>query len=158
MSKSIIICGQTGTGKTSLALSLAKTLQTHLISADSRQIYKEMDIGTGKVDPKDSLIQKENIWHLNDIPIYGLNLITPDQVYSAGEFAQYCKPIIDNIISLKKTPILVGGTGFYIKSVIAPDQTISIPLNNTLRARYEPLEKDLDLVELRKIMQNELRA
>lgn len=133
----IIVTGQTATGKTSLALKLAQERNGELISADSRQIYNEMDIGTGKIDKPNELVQEDSIWKLRGVPIYGINLINPDQMFSAGDFATYGRKIIADISSRGKTPIIVGGTGFYIKSLVDPDDTVSIPQNLDLRSRLE---------------------
>ncbi len=141
-SKIIIIAGQTGTGKTSLALELARKHEGTLLSADSRQIYKEMDIGTGKIDNAEDLIQKKERWFLKGIPLYGINLIAPDGIFSAGDFSYYGKKIIDSILSEGKTLIIVGGTGFYLKSLIAPDNTVFIPQNQLLRDELEALSVD----------------
>jgi tRNA dimethylallyltransferase len=153
----IIICGQTATGKTSLALKLAKENNGEILSADSRQIYSNMDIGTGKIDSSDNLIRAGQQWILNDIPIYGLNLVTPDKLYSSGDFAEYGEKVIRQIQEKEKKPIIVGGTGFYIKSLLLPDETISIPLNQELRNKYEELEKNTLPDELKLRMMDDLQ-
>lgn len=140
--KILIITGQTGTGKTSLALELANQLDGELISADSRQVYTELNIGTGKYDSPEQLVQNAQGWLLNGIPIHGINLINSDQIFSAGDFAEYAQNKITEIISRHKMPIIVGGTGFYIKSLVAPDDTISVPPDLVLRNKYELLEQE----------------
>jgi tRNA dimethylallyltransferase len=153
----IIITGQTGTGKTSLALKLAKASNGELISVDSRQIYKEMDIGTGKVESSHDLEYRNDIYYLKGIPIYGINCINPDQIFSAGDFAEYGTTVLKDIQARGKTPILVGGTGFYIKSLIDPDDTVFIPQNNELREKYaisslEELKKALHEIDNEKLI------
>jgi tRNA dimethylallyltransferase len=138
----ITITGQTGTGKTSLALDLAKQIGGELISADSRQVYTALNIGTGKYDNPAQLVQHGHDWLLDGVPIHGINLIAPDQIFSAGDFAMYAQSKIAEIVSRNKVPIIVGGTGFYIKSLICPDETISIPPDLTTRNKYELLEKE----------------
>lgn len=108
MNDLIILMAPTASGKTSLSLELAKRFPIEIISADSRQIFKYMDIGTAKVTKEEQKLVKH---HLIDI-------INPDESYSAGSFEIYSKKIINNIISNKKIPIVVGGTGFYIKSLV----------------------------------------
>jgi tRNA dimethylallyltransferase len=138
----VVITGQTGTGKTRLALQLAQSSNAQLISADSRQIYKEMDIGTGKIDKPNDLEEQEKVYYLHHTPLYGINLINPTEQFSAGQFTDYAKNI------LKKNPnapsIIVGGTAFYIKSLCLPDETITIPQDNELRTHLAQLEKILD--------------
>ncbi len=104
----ITIQGPTGVGKSKVAFELAKILHTDIIGADSRQIYKLMDIGTAKPTPKELLQIKH---HLIDI-------IYPNETYSAGKFAEDAKNIIMNMHKNNKIPIIAGGTGFYIKSLL----------------------------------------
>lgn len=121
MNKILIISGPTATGKTSLALKLAKKFNGVLISADSRQIYIGMDIGTGKDKPK-------------NIPIHLIDIITPDQSFSVAQYQRLVFPLIKKILSQNKLPIIVGGTGQYIDSIINPDKsTYSIHPNILFR-------------------------
>lgn len=119
--KILIISGPTATGKTDLAIKLAKKFNGVLISADSRQIYREMDIGTGKDHPKDFKINL-------------VDLITPDLSFSVAQYQRLALQKISEIHSKNKLPIIVGGTGQYIDSLINPDKsTYSIKPNNFLR-------------------------
>lgn len=121
MNKILIISGPTATGKTSLALKLAKKFNGVLISADSRQIYIGMDIGTGKDKPK-------------NIPIHLIDIITPNQSFSVAQYQHLAIPLIKKTLSQNKLPIIVGGTGQYIDSIINPDKsTYSIHPNKLLR-------------------------
>lgn len=104
----IIITGPTACGKTDLSLELAKKLQTQIISADSMQIYRHMDIGTAKISPS----QKKIVTH------YMIDEIEPDEKFSAADYQQRAKKYLDKIYSQKKIPILCGGTGFYINTVL----------------------------------------
>lgn len=124
MKKLLVICGPTATGKTSLALHLAKELDGELVSADSRQVYKGMDIGTGKDLPK-------------GVKIWGYDLISPKKEFSVAQYVKEAKAIIDSIWKRGKLPILVGGTGLYIKSVVDGIPTISVPKNKSLRRSLE---------------------
>ena len=120
----IIVTGQTATGKTRLALELAKKYNGELVNFDSRQIYKYLDIITGKDIPK------EKIW-LYDI-------VTPDQYFSSFDFVKLVIPIITDIKKRGKTPILVGGTYLYLKHFLygidnnnsPPDFKLREKLNN----------------------------
>lgn len=106
MSKLIVICGATATGKSSLALELAQKLNTIIISADSRQVYQEFNIGTAKP----SLIEQ------NLVPHYMINICNPTQTLTLAEYQQQTQQIIN---SYSNQPLLlVGGTGLYIKAII----------------------------------------
>jgi len=134
MNDLIVITGQTATGKTKLALDYAKKLDGELISSDSRQVYKLLDIITGK---DKEMLEK------NDVPIRLIDVITPDKPFSSFDFVQYASRAIADIQKRKKTPIVVGGTYLYIKHLLY-GQSINVPENQELR---EALEK-LSLVEL----------
>lgn len=104
----LIIAGPTGTGKSRLTLDLAQRWNAEIISADSRQIYRYMDIGTSKPTP-----QERNL-----VPHHMIDIVEPDQCYSAGEFGKHAREIIDLLMKKKGLPMLVGGTGLYIRAVI----------------------------------------
>lgn len=104
----IVIAGPTASGKTSLSVELAKKINGEVISADSMQIYKYMDIGTAKIKEE----EKEGIKHFLVDELY------PDEEFNINIFQKMAKEAIDKIISKGKIPIIVGGTGFYIQSVV----------------------------------------
>ena len=106
--KLIVIYGPTACGKTSLSIELAKYLESEIISADSRQIFRYMNIGTGKV----TLEEMQGISH------YMLDIRDPDEQYSVGEYQKEAFGIIENIHAQKKVPILCGGTGLYIDALV----------------------------------------
>lgn len=137
MGRILIICGPTATGKTSLALDLAKKFNGEIISADSRQVYTGLDIGTGKdVNPtqKSKLKNQKYISYIvNDTTIWGYDLVDPKEEFSVAQYTKIAKEIIDDIYSRGRTPILVGGTGFYIKSLIDGVDTLEIPKDQNLR-------------------------
>ena len=119
--KILIISGPTGTGKTNLAIKLAKKFNGELISADSRQIYQGLDIGTGKDHPK-------------NIKIHLIDLITPDQSFSVAQYQKLAFEKITEIHQKNKLPIIVGGTGQYIDAIVNPNKsTYSIKPNKLLR-------------------------
>ena len=105
--KGIVILGPTAVGKTSLSIKLAKALDTEIISADSAQVYKGMDIGTAKVDE----VEAEGIYH------HMIDIVEPIKKYNVGEYQREVNKILENFEKEGKTPILVGGTGLYINSV-----------------------------------------
>jgi len=119
--KLLIISGPTATGKTDLAVKLAKKYNGELISGDSCQIYRGMDIGTGKDQP-------------DQTPIHLIDIINPDQKFSVAQFRQIGLKAIKEIQSRGKLPILVGCSGFYIDSLINPNyDTFSVKQNKFLR-------------------------
>lgn len=108
MRKIIVIVGPTGSGKTELSLRLYNMIKSEIISADSMQIYKEMNIGTAKVT--------DDI--LNKYKHHMVNIISPNDSYSVADFQNDSFEIIDNIIKDGKNPIVAGGTGLYINSLV----------------------------------------
>ena len=108
MGNVIVIVGPTASGKTKLSIELAKKIDGEIISADSMQVYKFMDIGTAKPSNR----EKQGIKH------YLINEITPDVEFSVARFKDLSLKYIDKILGKGKTPIVVGGTGLYINSLI----------------------------------------
>ncbi len=104
----IVICGPTASGKTALSIELAKKINGEIISCDSMQIYKEMNIGTAK----------PTIEEMCGIKHYLINIVSPDERYSVANFKQDSKKAIEEILKKGKTPIIVGGTGLYVDSLI----------------------------------------
>ena len=109
MKKVIIIYGPTAVGKSGIAIELAKLIDGEIISADSMQIYKHLNIGSAKVTPCE----------MQGIPHYLIDIKEPNEDYSVAEFVSDANYYIDKIISNNKTPIIVGGTGLYIKGLIS---------------------------------------
>lgn len=135
--KILVICGPTAIGKTSLAFELAKKFDGILISADSRMVYKYMDIGTGK--------DSEKYGH-----VLGYDLVNPDEEFSVSQYLKFATNSIKNVIEEKKLPILVGGNGFYIKAVIDGVATHRIEPNKILRENL----KDKTSQQMYKILEN----
>lgn len=117
-----ILFGQTATGKTSKALELCDTENGEIVNFDSRQIYKKLDIVTGKDRPTNP---KYKIW-LYDV-------IDPTETFSSGDYFNHALPILKDIIARGKTPILVGGTGYYLYHLLYGVPKISVPENWPLR-------------------------
>ena len=128
MKKLLIICGPTATGKTGLGLKLAKKLNGQIISADSRQVYLGMDIGTGK-----------DLHLINNIKVWGYDLVKPDQDFSLAHFVKFARPLIKKIQAQKQLPILIGGTGLYLQAITKPIKTINIPPDPKLRQKLTSL-------------------
>lgn len=125
MNKLLVICGPTATGKTKLAAYLAKKFHGELVSADSRQVYRGMDLVTGKDRP--------------DVPIWLYDVVDPDEEFSVSLWVKLAKLAIADIEKRNKLPIIVGGTGLYIKALMAPFGTINIPPNMHVRKRLNTL-------------------
>jgi tRNA dimethylallyltransferase len=120
----LIILGPTAIGKTSLAIHLAKVFNGELISADSRQVYKGMDIITGKD---------------KSFPDHGIDLAYPNEPFSVNHWLKHIQQVIKKISRHKKLPIIVGGTGFYLNALLKPPQTLGIKPNPQLRQKLEKL-------------------
>ena len=138
----LVIYGPTQTGKTNLALQLARKFQGELISADSRQVYKGLDIGSGKVGISDVVSKHHGYWMVNGVRINGFDLTDPGQQFSAADFLEFAHTTMTQIIGAKKTPIVVGGTGFYIKALLYGIRSIGIPADWKLRSGLEKLSSD----------------
>jgi tRNA dimethylallyltransferase len=128
MIKLLIICGPTATGKTALAAILAKKFNGELISADSRQVYRGMDLVTGK--------------DKQDVPIWLYDVVNPDEEFSVSHWVKLAKQAIEDIQKRNKLPIVVGGTGLYIRALIHPFESINIPSDSKLRAQLSILSKE----------------
>lgn len=153
MEKLLVICGSTGSGKTDLALQLAKKFDGEIVSADSRQVYTGMDIGTGKEleSPRTKIKKEKGAWIVNSIPIYLYDIITPDQRFSLAEYQQLALEKIREIQSRKKLPILVGGTGLYIQAVTEGLKIPKAPPDFNLREKLDDQSLDELLLQLKKI-------
>lgn len=108
LNKILIICGPTASGKTALAVECAKLLDTEVVSADSMCIYKDLNIGTAKPTIEE---RKEIKHHLIDV-------VEPKESFTVSDYKSLAKPIVDRLISCGKIPIVCGGTGFYIDSLL----------------------------------------
>lgn len=134
MSRVIVITGPTAVGKTALSIELAKKLNGEIINADAMQVYKGLNIGTAKVTEK----EKENIpHHLFDIK-------EVEEEYSIYNYQKDCRKVIDNILRRNKIPILVGGTGLYIKAALYDYKLSEEKTNNTYdNLKTEEIYKEL---------------
>jgi tRNA dimethylallyltransferase len=137
--EAIVITGPTGTGKSTLAVEVAERLNGAMISADSRQIYRHMDIGTAKPPPA----------LRGRVPHYGLDLLDPDESYSAGRFAGDAWGWIEEIGGRRRVPVVVGGTGFFIRALLEPLGPEPEPMPER-RARLRRYLSGLSVDELRR--------
>lgn len=150
----LVIYGPTATGKTDLAITLAKKFSGELISADSRQVYKDLDIGTGKVSFDGQVEKHSGYWIVNGVKIHGFDLVEPGKRFSVADFLKHIFTSLIRINEVNRLPIVVGGTGFYIKSLIEGIPSIGIPANQKLRRNLEKLSADELYQKLLKIDPN----
>jgi tRNA dimethylallyltransferase len=139
----IIICGPTAVGKTKLGLCLAKKFNGEILSADSRQVYKGMNIGTGKdvekAKGKKSKLKSDNdqfsilYYEVGGIKVWGMDIVKPDYPFSVGEYQKVAEVIIKDINKRGKIPIVVGGTGLYLKVFTDNLSYINIPPDERIR-------------------------
>ncbi len=151
----LVICGPTASGKTSLSLKLAEAFNGEIISADSAQVYRKMDIGTDKV----SVAERQRVKH------HLIDIRDPDQPFTMADFKREATKAIQDITLKGKLPILCGGTGLYISSVVENYDLPIAPPDPKLRAELEAKDKDelyqmlldLDPLAASKIHPNNLR-
>ncbi len=123
----IVICGPTASGKTALGIEVAKKTNGEIISCDSMQIYKDMDIGTAKPTSEERKMAKHHL----------IDFVSPDERYTVADFKRDATEVIEDVISRGKTPILVGGTGLYINSLIYNIEYEDDPLDLEYRKELE---------------------
>jgi len=147
--KIIAIVGPTASGKTGLGIEIAKKWNGEVISVDSRQIYRGMTIGTGKVQGKlveaeiekggsiDQIFGSRKMLLVDSVLHWGIDLVDPDEHFSVAEFKEYTQKKIEEIIARGKLPVLVGGTGFWLKVLIDNLDLTQTSGDPVLRAELE---------------------
>ena len=138
MKKVIVICGPTASGKTSLSIALAKRVNGEIVSADSMQIYQEMNIGTAKP----TMEERQGIEH------YLLDFVSPEERYSVADYKKEAKKAIKAIIEKGKMPIVVGGTGLYLDSLIYEIEYPNIEFDEEYRRKLERRVEEEGLTQL----------
>lgn len=139
--KIIVIVGPTASGKSDLAVKIAKEKNGEIISADSRQVYKGLDIGTGKITKRE----------MRGVPHYLLDVANPKKVFSVAEFKKLADKKIEEILSRGKLPIIVGGTGFYIDAIVYDLVFPEVLPNKSLREKLNKKSVENLFKELQKI-------
>ena len=132
MRKILVICGPTASGKTALAVECAKKLNSEVISADSMLIYRGCDIGSAKPTEE----EKDGIIH------HMIDIVDPDQEFSVSEYEEASLPILYRLLDEGKVPVVCGGTGFYIKSLLYKSQFGCSAKDDVLREKYERLTRE----------------
>lgn len=136
----IVVLGPTASGKTTFAVNLAYCLKSEIISADSRQIYKGMNLGTGK-DLIDYTIHNENI------PYYLIDILDAGCKYNVYEYQRDFVTVFKNLTEKNIVPILCGGTGMYIEAVLKNYNLVEVPINEELRTRLD-IFSDAELIKI----------
>ena len=127
--KLVVLTGPTAVGKTKLSIALAKSIDGEIISADSMQVYQKMDIGSAKIMPDE----------MAGVPHFLIDIISPSEAFNVVVFQQKAKAAMDDIYSRGKTPIIVGGTGFYIQAILNDIEFDENEQSTEIREKYEHL-------------------
>lgn len=138
----VVILGPTASGKTAMSLRVAKMFNGEIISADSRQIYKYMDIGTDKLMPADR----------KGIPHHLIDDLDPDQEFTVADFKRMALKKIEEILRRRKLPILAGGTGLYLNTVLQNYQIPRVPPQHDLRFQLQKFYEQYGAAELYRIL------
>ena len=128
----IVVVGPTSSGKSALAVRLAKKFNGEIISADSRQVYKGLDIGSGKITKRE----------MRDIPHHLLDVASPRRKFTVAQYQKFARLAMQDIISRGKVPIICGGTGFYIDALLGRVTIPSVSPNTKLRVKLEKLSTE----------------
>lgn len=127
MQKIIVICGPTATGKSDYAVALAKQISGEIVSADSRQAYRGLDIGSGKITKRE----------MKGVPHHLLDVANPKRIFSVAQFQKLGAKTIKDILKRGKMPIICGGTGFYIDALVYEQNFPEVKPNSKLRKKLE---------------------
>ncbi|WML35002.1 tRNA (adenosine(37)-N6)-dimethylallyltransferase MiaA [Clostridium sp. OS1-26] len=154
-----ILAGPTAVGKTDISIKLAKRLNGEVVSADSMQIYKHMDIGSAKITKEE----------MQGVPHYLIDIVEPEESFNVSEFKKMAKKAIDNIDERQKLPMLVGGTGLYINSLIYNYDFTEASVDEEYREYLQSMAeingkeyvhnllKDIDLESYNRLFPNDLK-
>lgn len=145
--KLIIILGPTASGKSDLAVSIAKRFNGEIISVDSRQVYRGMDVGTGKITQKE----------MRGIPHYLLDVASPKRRFTVAQYKKLAQKTIKKILAKGKVPIICGGTGFYVQAVAENLEIPAVKPDLKLRARLEKKSAQELFGQLKKLDPNRAR-
>lgn len=152
--KIIVIVGPTAVGKTDLSLELAKKFNGEIINADSRQVYQGMDIGTAK-EKRDSEEKggkkKQDLYLVKGIPHHLMDVVKPNQEFTLADFKEKAGKAIADILKRDKLPIIVGGTGLYVRAIIDNLDIPAVAPNFDLRKKLEEMTLEQKVDYLKKI-------
>lgn len=130
--KVLVVCGPTASGKTSLAVECAKRLQTEIISADSMLVYKGLNIGTAKPDEAE----------MDGVKHHMIDVVSPFESFSVSDYEKSALPIVEDLLSRGKTPVVCGGTGFYVNALLYKSQFGNVGANAEIREKYERIYQE----------------
>ncbi len=130
MKKVLAVCGATASGKTALAVACAKAFDGEIISADALLVYKRLNIGTAKPTEEEK----------QGVPHYMIDVVQPTESFSVGDYEKMALPIVEDILARGKTPILCGGTGFYMNALLFERSMGCAPASQEIREKYARLE------------------
>ncbi len=158
MTRALVIAGPTGAGKSEVALAAARLIPAEIVVVDSMQVYKGMDLGTGKPDRRAQA----------EVPHYGLDLAEPSEEFSVAQYLSRVLPVLSEIVARGKTPLLVAGSGLYLKALLdglcpAPSQDSALRQELTHRGEEQGWEsmhgllKEVDPAAAEKIHPNDSR-
>ena len=134
--KIIAIVGPTATGKSALGVYLAKKFGGEIISADSRQVYRGLDIGSGKITKRE----------MQGVPHHMLDVASPLRIYSVSRYQKEAEKVLASILARGKTPIVVGGTGLFVDALLLGKGFPDVPPNMALRKKLEKIAEELFLI------------
>lgn len=143
MGKVLVICGATASGKTALAVDCAKKFGGEVISADSLLVYKDLNVGTAKP----SLEERQGVPH------HMIDVVSPTESFSVSDYERIALPILEKLLSEGKTPVICGGTGFYIRSLLYKQQLGGVGADEQIRRKYEQIASEQGVERLHSILQ-----
>lgn len=147
--KIIVIVGPNASGKSELGVKIARKINGEIISADSRQVYKKLNIGSGKVGGEWKIINGQKKFVYKNISHYCIDIANPKKVFTADDYRKCAQKATADILSRGKTPIIVGGTGFYIDAALGRIQLGGVPPNQKLRKKLSK-KSALELLKMLK--------
>lgn len=134
----IVITGPNAVGKTDHAIRLCKIFGGAIVSADSRQVYQHLDVGSGKAGADDSVSEKtKGSWVVNGVRIYMYDVVPASHLFTVKEYIERARPILSDLWDRETVPFVVGGTWLYIKALVGGLDTAGIPPNRRLRRQLE---------------------
>ena len=143
MSKVLVICGATASGKTALSVACAKAFNGEIISADSLLVYKGLNIGTAK----------PRLEERQGIPHHMIDVVSPKESFSVSDYEDMALPLVEELLSKGKMPIICGGTGFYINSLLYKSQFGNVGADEEVRQKYENLAREYGKEHVYQILQ-----
>lgn len=149
--KIIVILGPTASGKSSLAVRLAKKFNGEIVNADSRQVYREMDIGTGKTNEIEDLKRRGKTVYISGVRHHLVDVALPNKQFTLAQYQRLAFKVIDDILRRGKLPIIAGGTGLYVKAVVDNLDIPRVAPNKKLRNKLEKLSSRALFARLKKL-------